>query len=81
MEFPGVVFGAGISKGSNTILWNIQRLSFLSGIPRVKIKKKIPGGWNSPMVILNHFFEDVWEILKNTNNRGWCTLAVITSLL
>ena len=41
VEFPGVlVFGLGISKGSNTILWNIQRLSFnLSGIPRGKVKK------------------------------------------
>ena len=41
MEFPGVfVFGLGISKGSNTILWNIQGLSFvLSGISRVKVNK------------------------------------------
>ena len=36
VEFPGVnvkflrvfVFGLGISNGSNTILWNIQGLSF-----------------------------------------------------
>ena len=37
VEFPapGVfVFGLGISKVSNTILWNIQGLSFLSGISR-----------------------------------------------
>ena len=41
MEFPGVfVFGLGISKGSKTILWNIQGLSFvLSGICRGKVKK------------------------------------------
>ena len=33
-------FGLGISKGSNTILWNIQRLSFvLSGICWGKVKK------------------------------------------
>ena len=40
------VFGLGISKGSNTILWNIQGLSFvLSGICRGKVKKwKIPEG-------------------------------------
>ena len=65
VEFSGVfVFGLGISKGSNTILWNIQGLSFfLSGISRGKVKKwKILGGfkkvypqpscldffWNSP---------------------------------
>ena len=38
VKFPRVfVFGLGISKGSNTILWNSQRLSFvLSGISRVK---------------------------------------------
>ena len=40
------VFGLDISKGSNTILWNIQGVSFaLSGICRGKVKKwKIPGG-------------------------------------
>ena len=58
MEFPRMtkkkqcgtsrvfVFGLGISKGSNTVLWNIQRLSFvLSGISRGKVKKmKNSGG-------------------------------------
>ena len=47
VEFPGVFdFGLGISKGSNTILWNIQGLSFvLSGISRGKVKKmKNPKG-------------------------------------
>ena len=41
VEFPRVfVFGLGISKGSNTILWNIQGLSFvLSRISRGKVKK------------------------------------------
>ena len=41
VEFPGVfVFGLGISKGSNTILWNIQGLSFvLSEISRGKVNK------------------------------------------
>ena len=41
VEFPGVfVFGLGISKGSNTILWNIQGLNFvLPGISRGKVKK------------------------------------------
>ena len=35
------VFGLGISKGSNTILWNIQGLSFvLSGICRGKVKNE-----------------------------------------
>ena len=46
VEFPRVfVFGLGISMGSNTILWNIQGMSFaLSGISRGKVKKwKIPG--------------------------------------
>ena len=51
MDFPGVskkqhagfpevsVFGLGISKGSNTILWNIQELSFvLSEISSGKVK-------------------------------------------
>ena len=38
VEFPGVfVFGLGISKGSNTILWNIQELS---GIYRGKVKNE-----------------------------------------
>ena len=48
MEFPGVfVFGLGISKGSNTILWNIKGLSFvLPGISRGKKEKneKFRGG-------------------------------------
>ena len=46
-KFQGSVFGLGISKGSNTILWNIQGLSFvLSGISRGKVKNwKIPGGF------------------------------------
>ena len=52
MDFPGVskkqhagfpevfVFGLGISKGSNTILWNIQELRFvLFEICRGKVKK------------------------------------------
>ena len=41
VEFPWVfVFGLGIFKGSNTILWNIQGLSFvLPGISRDKVKK------------------------------------------
>ena len=44
-KFQGSVFGIGISKGSNTILWNIQGLSLvLSGISRFKVKKwKTPG--------------------------------------
>ena len=48
MEFTGVfIFGLETSKGSNTILWNIQGLSFvLSGIFRLKVnKRKIPGGF------------------------------------
>ena len=53
MEFPGVtrknnvqyrgvlLFGLGISKGYNTILWNFQGWSFvLSGIFRGRVKKK-----------------------------------------
>ena len=43
VEFPALgvfVFGLGISKESNTILWNIQGLSFvLSGISRGKVRK------------------------------------------
>ena len=44
-KFQGSVFGIGISKGSNTIPWNIQGLSLiLSGISKVKVKKwKTPG--------------------------------------
>ena len=44
-KFQGSVFSLGISKGSNTILWNIQALRFvLSGISMGKVKKwKIPG--------------------------------------
>ena len=39
--FPGLlIFGLAISKGSNTIMWNIQGLSFvLSGTFSVKVKK------------------------------------------
>ena len=46
VEFPGIfVFGLGFSKIPNTILWNIQGLSFvLSRISTGKaIKWKIPG--------------------------------------
>ena len=41
MEFPKVlVFGLGISKESNTILWNLEGCSFiLSGISKNKLKK------------------------------------------
>ena len=40
VEFPGVfAFGLGISQGFNTILWNIQGLSFLSGNFRSQVKK------------------------------------------
>ena len=41
VEFPRVfVFGLGIYKGSNTILWNIQGLSFvLSGISWGKVRQ------------------------------------------
>ena len=41
VEFPGVVvFGLGISKESNTILWIIQGLNFLlSGISRGIVKQ------------------------------------------
>ena len=41
MEFPGVlVFGLGIFKKSNTILWNFPGWRFvLSGISRSKVKK------------------------------------------
>ena len=48
VEFPRVfVFGLGIYKGSNTILWNIQGLSFvLSGISWGKVKQgNIIGGF------------------------------------
>ena len=47
MDFPGVfVFDLGISKGFNTILWNIQGLSFaLSGISWGKVKKKRKNPW------------------------------------
>ena len=49
MEFPGVlVFGLGISEGSNTILWNFQRWSFvLFGISRGKVKKR-KNSWGVP---------------------------------
>ena len=47
VEFPALgvfVFGLGISKVSNTILWNIQGLSFvLSGISRGKVRKNSRG--------------------------------------
>ena len=41
VEFPGVlVFGLGIFKKSNTILWNFPGWRFvLSGISRSKVKK------------------------------------------
>ena len=60
MEFPkklqnGVfIFGLGIFKGSNTVLWNIQGLTFVfSGISRVKVKNKKFQGV-SKTHILNH---------------------------
>ena len=54
MEFTGVlVFGIGISEGSNTILWNFQRWSFvLSGISRGKVKKR-KNSWGFQKNILN----------------------------
>ena len=54
VEFLWVfVFGLGISKGSNTILWNIQGLSFvLSGISRGKVKIwKIPGEFSQKYIL------------------------------
>ena len=54
MDFSWVfVFGLGISKGSNTILWNIQGLSFaLSGISRCKVKKlEIPEGFSKEYIL------------------------------
>ena len=49
----GFIFGLGISKGSNTILWNIQGLSFvLSGITRGKVEKwKIPRGFSKKYIL------------------------------
>ena len=85
VEFPGVfVFGLGISKGSNTISWNIQRLSFvLSGIPRGKVKKlKNPGGFektissNLPIWIFSGIATTAWvglqlsTILTHTTDGG-----------
>ena len=55
VEFPGVfLFGLRISKGSNTIFWNIQGFSFvLSGICRDKVKKGKIRGEFSKKYILN----------------------------
>ena len=56
VEFPGIfVFGLGISEGSNTILWNIQGLSFvLSGISRGKEKKIFSGGFSKKHILNPH---------------------------
>ena len=54
VKFPGVfVFGLGISKGSDIILWNIQGLRFaLSWISRGKVKKwKIPGAFSKKYIL------------------------------
>ena len=80
MEFPGVfVFGLGISKGSNTILWNIQGLSFAwSGISRDKVKKrKIPGGGfkkvypQQPPPVWT--FSGIAQFPISNVNKGWKT--------
>ena len=71
VEFTGFfVFGLWISKAYNTILRNIQELSFvLSGISRAKVKKwKIPGG--SKKYILN---PPVW-IFTGGIARCWAHL-------
>ena len=54
VDFPRVfVSGLGISKGSNTILWNIQELNFvLSGISRSSVKKiKIQGRFSKKYIL------------------------------
>ena len=53
MEFSGVlVFALGVSKGSNTILWNFQGWSFvLSGISRSKEKKINSKGFSKKYVL------------------------------
>ena len=62
VEFPALgvfFFGLGISKESNTILWNIQGLSFvLSGISRGKERKNSRGGFKKvyPQTPLFGFF-------------------------
>ena len=65
VEFPALgvfVFGLGISKESNTILWNIQGLSFvLSGISRCKERKNSRGGFKKvyPQTPLFGFFSGI----------------------
>ena len=55
VEFPALgvfVFGLGISKEYNTILWNIQGLSFvLSGISRCKERKNSRGGGSKKYIL------------------------------
>ena len=92
VEFPGVfVFGLVISKGSNTVLWNIQEgLRFvLSGISRGKVKKwKIPEGV-SKKYILNPppsltpvwiFFGIAQYLIHNVKVNMWPALFYVNSL-
>ena len=62
-KFQGSVFGIGISKGSNTILWNIQGMSLvLSGISRVKVKK-----WKTPGFLKKYILNPiVWIFFSGT---------------
>ena len=83
VEFPGVfLFGLGISNGSNTILWNIQGVSFvLSVISRGKVTKwKIPGGF-SKKYILNPVFKKVYpqrpQMLSCVYKYSWYCCHVI----
>ena len=54
VDFPRVfVFGLGIFKGSNTVLWNMQELNFvLSRISRSSVKKiKIQGKFSKKYIL------------------------------
>ena len=86
MEFPGVfVFGFGMSNGSNTILWNIQELSFvLSGISRCKVKKlEIPEGvskeyiLNPPVWIFSGIAHDRFAISGSAKIPGKIGCVVV----
>ena len=89
VKFPGVfVFGLRISKGSDTILWNIQGLSFvLFWISRSKVKKwKIPGVFSkkytlNPPPTLFWFFYGIAQFTYELEHEHVCKLSFVDVLV
>ena len=88
VELPGVfVFGLGISKWSNTILWNIQGMSYvLSGISRGKVKKvRNSRGVFKKVYLqppcLDSFWNSPFQGICKSNNHFFQGLLVFKNLL